>query len=128
MKSNIIRISPFLVIIFLVLIFGCAKLGPKTLKSERSNYNLAVQRTNDEELLLNLARLKYRDTPFFMEVSSVASQFTLSTSANASSTIEDGVKGLFGLGGSVGMIERLPLPILPYKVTSLFSEYYHLCP
>ena len=101
MKPNIIRISPFLVIIFLVLIFGCAKLGPKTLKSERSNYNLAVQRTNDEELLLNLARLKYRDTPFFMEVSSVASQFTLSTSANASSTIEDGVKGLFGLGLSL---------------------------
>ena len=50
MKSNIIRISPFLVIIFLVLTYGCAKLGPKTLKSERSNYNLAVQRTNDEEL------------------------------------------------------------------------------
>ena len=115
MKPTIIRIPPFLVIIFLVLIFGCAKLGPKTLKSERSNYNLAVQRTNDEELLLNLARLKYRDTPFFMEVSSVASQFTLSTSANASSTIEDGVKGLFGLGGSVGMIERPTVTYSPLQ-------------
>ena len=115
MKSNIIRITPFPLIIFLVIIFGCAKLGPTTLKSERSNYNLAVQRTNDEELLLNLARLKYRDTPFFMEVSSVASQFTLSTSANASSTIEDGVKGLFGLGGSVGMVERPTITYSPLQ-------------
>jgi len=115
MKPNIIRISPFFVIIFLVLIFGCAKLGPKTLKSERSNYNLAVQRTNDEQLLLNLARLKYRDTPFFMEVSSVASQFTLSTSANASSTLEDGVKGIFGLGGSVGMVERPTVTYSPLQ-------------
>ena len=115
MKQNIIRITPFLLIILLVLIVGCAKLGPTTLKSERSNYNLAVQRTNDEELLLNLARLKYRDTPFFMEVSSVASQFTLSTSANASTTLESGLKGLFGLGGSVGMIERPTVTYSPLQ-------------
>ena len=115
MKPNIIRITPILVIIFLVLIFGCAKLGPATLKSERSNYNLAVQRTNDEQLLLNLARLKYRDTPFFMEVSSVATQFTLSTSANASTTLESGVKGLFGLGGSVGMVERPTVTYSPLQ-------------
>ena len=115
MKPNIIRIAPILVIIFLVLIFGCAKLGPTTLKSERSNYNLAVQRTNDEQLLLNLARLKYRDTPFFMEVSSVATQFTLSTSANASTTLEKGVNGLFGLGGSVGMVERPTVTYSPLQ-------------
>ena len=115
MKPNIIRIASILVIIFLVLIFGCAKLGPTTLKSERSNYNLAVQRTNDEQLLLNLARLKYRDTPFFMEVSSVATQFTLSTSANASTTLGGGVKGLFGLGGSVGMVERPTVTYSPLQ-------------
>jgi len=115
MKQTIVRIAPILVIIFLVLILGCAKLGPTTLKSERSNYNLAVQRTNDEQLLLNLARLKYRDTPFFMEVSSVATQFTLSTSANASTTLEDGVKGLFGLGGSVGMVERPTVTYSPLQ-------------
>ena len=115
MKQIIIRIAPILVIIFLVLIFGCAKLGPTTLKSERSNYNLAVQRTNDEQLLLNLARLKYRDTPFFMEVSSVATQFTLSTSANASTTLQSGVKGLFGMGGSVGMVERPTVTYSPLQ-------------
>jgi hypothetical protein len=96
-------------------LMGCAKLGPTTLKSERSNYNLAVQRTNDEQLLLNLVRLKYRDTPFFMEVSSVASQFTLSTTANASATLQDGVKGLFGLGGSVGMTERPTVTYSPLQ-------------
>ena len=64
-------------------IVSCVNLGPTTLKSERSKYNVSVQKTNDEELLLNLVRLKYRDTPFFMEVSSMASQFTLSSSANA---------------------------------------------
>ncbi|MZG52640.1 MAG: hypothetical protein F3744_01110 [Nitrospinae bacterium] len=100
---------------FLVFSAGCAKLGPTTLKSERSNYNLAVQKTNDEQLLLNLVRLKYRDTPFFMEVSSVASQFTLSTTGNASATLQEGVKGLFGLGGSLAITERPTVTYSPLQ-------------
>jgi hypothetical protein len=96
-------------------LMGCANLGPKALKSVRSNYNLAVQRTNDEELLLNLVRLKYRDTPFFMEVSSVASQFTLETNANASATLQEGVNGLFGLGLGVGMTEKPTITYSPLQ-------------
>tara|TARA_Y100001960_G_C14749445_1_gene867591 strand:+ start:1166 stop:2266 length:1101 start_codon:yes stop_codon:yes gene_type:complete len=101
--------------LLIILISGCAKLGPTTLKSERSNYNLAVQKTNDEQLLLNLTRLKYRDTPFFMEVSSVASQFTLSTSANASTTLQEGINGIFGLGGSVGVTEKPTVTYSPLQ-------------
>jgi len=118
MKSTIFRITPVLIFIFSLLtisLSSCANLGPTTLRSERSNYNLAVQKTNDEQLLLNLARLKYRDTPFFMEVSSVASQFTLSTSANASASLQEGVKGLFGLGGSFGITERPTVTYSPLQ-------------
>ena len=68
---------------------GCARLGPSTLETERGNYNIAVQRTNDEQLLLNLVRLKYRDTPLFLEVTSVASQYTLTGNANANATARD---------------------------------------
>ncbi len=105
----------FLTVIFPLLTISCTNLGPTTLKSERSNYNLAVQKTNDEQLLLNLVRLKYRDTPFFMEVSSVASQFTLSSNANASATLKSGVKGLFGLGGSVAMSEKPTVTYSPLQ-------------
>jgi hypothetical protein len=104
-----------LIAFYSFLFMGCANLGPTTLKSERSNYNLAIQRTNDEQLLLNLVRLKYRDTPFFMEVSSVASQFTLSSTANASATLQDGVKGLFGLGGSLGLTEKPTVTYSPLQ-------------
>jgi hypothetical protein len=50
-----------------------------------------------------------------MEVSSVASQFTLSTSAKASATLREGVKGLFGLGGSVGMTEKPTVTYSPLQ-------------
>ncbi len=104
-----------IILIIPVLLMGCANLGPTTLKSERSNYNIAIQRTNDEQLLLNLIRLKYRDTPFFMEVSSVASQFTLSTTTNAAATLEEGVKGIFGFGGSLGFSEKPTVTYSPLQ-------------
>jgi hypothetical protein len=112
--SKILLLLCFIAILPLLLM-GCVNLGPTTLKSERSNYNLAVQRTNDEQLMLNLVRLKYRDTPFFMEVSSVASQFSLSTRANASASLREGIKGLFGLGGSVGMTEKPTVTYSPLQ-------------
>jgi len=42
----------------------------------RNAYNIAVQMTNMEELLLNVVRLRYCDTPYFLEVSNITTQFT----------------------------------------------------
>ena len=50
-----------------------------------------------------------------MEVSSVASQFTLSTKANASASLQNGVKGLFGLGGDLGMTEKPTVTYSPLQ-------------
>jgi hypothetical protein len=46
-----------------LVIEGCTSLGATILRGERIDYNLALQQTNDEQMLLNLVRLKYRDTP-----------------------------------------------------------------
>jgi len=49
----------------------------------RNDYNIEVQKTNSEEMLLNLVRLRYFDSPFFLQVSSVTSQFTFKNLASA---------------------------------------------
>jgi hypothetical protein len=41
---------------------GCT-LGPRQIDAGRLQYNDAIQRTFQEEILLNLVRLKYRETP-----------------------------------------------------------------
>jgi len=74
---------------------GCTKYGPVFLQSERSQYNQAIQKTNGEQLLLNLVRLKYHDTPLFMEVHSIASQFTLQNEISISTQLQAGAKGIF---------------------------------
>jgi hypothetical protein len=49
----------------------------------RNAYNIEVQKTNSEEMLLNLVRLRYYDSPMFLQVSSVTSSFTFKNSASA---------------------------------------------
>jgi hypothetical protein len=72
-----------------LLASGCASVGPVSLPKTRSDYNVAIQRSSDQQLLLNLVRLRYRDTPVFLEVTSVSSQVSLETSASAAATLRD---------------------------------------
>ena len=88
-------LAGLLLVISSSIFLGCTKYGPVFLQSERSQYNQAIQKTNDEQLLLNLVRLKYRDTPLFMEVHNIASQFTLQNDIGISTQLQAGAKGIF---------------------------------
>jgi len=48
-------------------------------ESGRIAYNATLQKTNNEQMLLNLVRLRYVEYPFFLEVSNVTTQFTASS-------------------------------------------------
>lgn len=83
--------SVFSLCLFLFLSFGfggCAAVGPKAIEAGRFNYNEAVIGTWNEQLLLNLVRLKYRDTPYFLEISSVSTQYNLGAVAGAGTQID----------------------------------------
>jgi hypothetical protein len=77
---------------------GCTALGPTVLQGERINYNLALQSSTDEQMLLNLVRLKYRDTPMFLDVSGIATQFAVSASAQAEADLQANANDFFSLG------------------------------
>ena len=68
---------------------GCTV--PTTMSMEgvggRNSYNIAVQESNSEEMLLNLVRLRYFDSPLFLEVNNITTQVTYKTSAGTAFTI-----------------------------------------
>jgi len=43
----------------------------------RTAYNVAIQSTNSQQMLLNLVRLRYADSPLFLDVSSITTQSTI---------------------------------------------------
>lgn len=55
---------------------GCS-FGPQTLPPDRIRYNEAVKTSTEEQLLLNIVRLRYTDTPSSLGVSSLAEQYEL---------------------------------------------------
>jgi hypothetical protein len=61
---------------------SCA-FGPRALERTHGLYNEAVKEVYEEQLLLNLVRLRYNDNPNRLEVSSIAAQYELSGMAQA---------------------------------------------
>ena len=59
---------------------GCAGIGPQSLDDTRLQYNEVIKRTTEEQLLLNIVRLRYTDTPSSLAVSAIAAQFERSQS------------------------------------------------
>jgi hypothetical protein len=64
----------------LLLCAGCAAFGPSALETSRLQYNEVVKKTTEEQLLLNIVRLRYTDTPSSLAVSTIAAQFEVAKS------------------------------------------------
>jgi len=75
------------ILIGLTALNGCSHLGSDAVQHSRMNYNIAIEQTNSEQLLLNLVRLRYRDIPFFMETASISTSFSFEAGLNASANI-----------------------------------------
>lgn len=109
-----------------VTMLGCNAVGPRALIHARPNYNEAIARTWNEQLLQNLVRLKYRDTLVFLEVTNISTQYSATYSAGASSSfIGDGASDTLGLDAGVTYSERPTIVYTPLQgqefVTQLLS-------
>src|SRR3954449_2786960 len=77
---------------------GC--LGPKAVQYTRLKYNEVIRDTNDQQLLMNIVRLRYADSPVFIDLPSITSQFELA--AGGSDPGPAGSQTNFGIGGAWG--------------------------
>lgn len=97
---------------------GCV-VGPAALRASRVRYNDVIQKTTDEQLLLNLVRLQYRQAPSFLEVGSVSAQFTFGQSADIIGTINEGPNPVnpdrLGLQAGVDYTERPTVTFTPLQ-------------
>lgn len=92
LKNSIQLLRPTLIVLALGLT-GCQSVGPKLLPGDHFNYNVAVAESSQQQLLLNLVRLRYSETPVFMKVSSVISQYGRTASANVGAGVNTGLGG-----------------------------------
>ncbi len=89
---------------------GC--LGPKAIRYTRIRYNDVVHDTNDEQLLLNIVRLRYADSPVFIDLPSITSQFELAGHGNYLGGYGNEYRGSTNLG--FGDLSARDTPTLSY--------------
>ena len=95
----------------MILLAGCTSFGPGAIQHSRTDYNVALQQTSDEQLLLNLVRLRYRDRPLFLETSALTTQFKFAPAFSGS--IFDG-SGISPTGSVKGEIKFEEKPTVTY--------------
>ena len=59
---------------------GC--MGPNAVRYTRLRYNEVIRDTNDQQLLLNIVRLRYADSPVFIDLPNITSQFEVAGRGN----------------------------------------------
>ena len=111
------RVLSFLSLSLVLVVSGCSSLGARAMRGERILLNIALQQTNDEQLLINLVRFRYGDTPAFLQVSSISSQLAFEAGINAGIELERSMpnRDLFLFGGSAGYATRPTLSYLPLQ-------------
>lgn len=71
-------------VLLITSLFSCRSMGPKTIPADGFNYNARIAHQQNEQLLLNIVRLRYGEVPLFLHVSSMINQYSRSAIAGAS--------------------------------------------
>jgi hypothetical protein len=108
---------------------ACTTAGPVTVRTDRFNYNMAGAESTKEQILLNIVRLRYGEPIYFLEISSMLSQYQIDAAAHTSyrynslDTLGPSLRAAYNLrgenpnwwreyGGSVGYSDR---PTISYS-------------
>jgi hypothetical protein len=106
-----------------VLILGitsCSHLGTVVLPPDRLAYNRAILESDEQQTLLNIVRLRYTDTPYFMTVNNVVSQFSFGNNYSVGVSNSAGPPSLLGTGNA--SVSYSEAPTITY--TPLQGEDY----
>jgi hypothetical protein len=110
-----IRLNVILSILALILLAGCAGIGPGTVDRDRFDYVNALSSSWKKQMLLNLVKIRYLDAPVFLDVSSVISQYAIEGQINLGATWRS--ESILGdnqtLGGSGKYTDRPTITYTP---------------
>ncbi len=82
-KKSLVRLC----VIMALATSGCSIVGPSAVKHDGVKYNEAMRYSADQQLLLNIVRMRYRDNAAYLEVVSLSTSYTLAVGASTEAEI-----------------------------------------
>lgn len=71
----------------IMLLQGCTSIGPSSVLADRSSFGESSNESAKQELLLNLVRLRYGDTPSVVRINQLVAGYTLEGQLNLGSSL-----------------------------------------
>jgi len=111
-----IRALLFSILICVPLLSGCSSIGPRSVSTDSFDYTKELADSWKQRMLINMIRIRYGDTPIFLDVASVINQYSMETRGQASlewqSPLRENANTL-GIGGSATYTDRPTITYIP---------------
>jgi len=101
-----------LILLLIASIFGCTTIGPKTLTRDRFEYSNSLATSWQNQMLLNIVKMRYLDVPMFLDITSVINSYTLEGRVNLDFDLVQGGNNSQSLGGTGTYSDR---PTITYR-------------
>ena len=97
------------------MLAGCGSLGPKTMDRDQLNYGNSIGDNWKNQMLVNIVKMRYVDMPVFVDVGSIVSGYSFSTTVNGRLGFNDSFSttNSQGLGAGATYTDRPTITYIP---------------
>lgn len=100
----------------LLTLSGCVGVGPHTVSRDRFDYTTAIADSWKAQMLVNMVKMRYGDTPTFLEVASVINQYSVESQLDLRLTWVDHLTATLTGNQSAGAAARyIDRPTITYS-------------
>ena len=71
-----------MLLILIILLAGCASMGARRIEPDRASFTNAIGESWKSQMLLNIVKIRYNDSPVFLDVASVISSYAMEEQVN----------------------------------------------
>jgi hypothetical protein len=97
----------FVALVFMCGLAGCQHYGPRSITADRIPYTEAIAISWKEQTLLNIVKMRYMDTPFFVDVPQITSGYTIQAGAAANPGIFPPISQMASFAQQLGLVFNL---------------------